>query len=273
MKEFLDNSALIFGNINELKSTTNEIDKYISLKQTSVLTEEKEDALDRKISQLDEKFEQTCNSIRNSIESAKNELNTIEKKESASKEEIEMRNIHIKKYYKELSEVIYSYRNLKSEYKNKEKDLLKQALQIVSPKSNDRDLDKMLDGEDSEKALTTAFAVGSGSGQQMLKRAKSRRKKIDNIVDSINKLVVLIDEIDKIVNKDTQVVDEIVVNVTASEMNTRQANKELESALKTQRRINLIKRALLTVLGIVIVFFLIYIAATRSGTTTNNLYR
>lgn len=255
MKEFLDGSAIIFEKIDELKQITKEVEAFISLKQTSVLTEEKEEALDNKISQKDDEFEDICNKIKTLIENAKNDLQKSEKDGSISNEEKEMRSIHIKKYYIELSNVIYSYRNLKSEYRNKEKDLLKQALQIVSPKSSEKDLDKMIEGSDSESKLTSAFSIGAG--HHMLKQAKSRRKKIDKIVDSINKLVVLIDEINKVVNKDTPIVDEIVVNVTKSEMNTRQANKELESALKTQRRINMIKRALLAMFMITVVILLI----------------
>lgn len=254
MKEFLDSSSIVFAKIDELKRITKEAEAFISLKQTSVFTEEKEEAVDRKINQKDDEFESICNKIKILIENAKKDLQKGEKDGSLSKEEIEMRSIHIKKYYIELSNVIYSYRNLKSEYKNKEKDLLKQTLQIVSPKSTESDLDKMVEGTDSENKLATAFSIGSSN--HMLKQAKSRRKKIDKIVDSINKLVVLIDEIDKIVNKETQAVDEIVVNVTQSELNTRQANRELESALRTQRRINMFKRALLALFMIIVIVLL-----------------
>lgn len=58
------------------------------------------------------------------------------------------------------------------------------------------------------------------------------------------------------VHKEGEDVDQIVVNVTAVEMNTKLANKELESALAYQREINIIKR---TPVGIAILAILVLV--------------
>ncbi|ELA42491.1 uncharacterized protein VICG_00590 [Vittaforma corneae ATCC 50505] len=266
MIEFLDNSKLILGNIKELRKIIKEMKECIRMKQTSVLTEEKELALDKKIDTLDITFDKICHAVKDAIKSTQEETNKLEKNGELTKEEIEIRKVHTYKYYKELSDAVYSYRNLKSEYKTKEKDLLKQAFQIVNPNVSEAELDKIVECSDSEASLNTAFSLGTHSGQQMLKQAKYRRKKIDNIVENINKLVALIDEIDEMVHKNTKVVDEIVVNVTAAEMNTKQANKELESALAYQRKLNIIKRIAVGVV-ILIVIVLILFMASKSNTT------
>lgn len=269
MIEFLDNSRLILANIKELRKIIKEMKECIRMKQTSVLTEEKELALDNKIDTLDTNFDKICHVIKDAIKSTQEETNRLQKDGELSKEEIEMRNVHTYKYYKELSDAVYSYRNLKSEYKTKEKDLLKQAFQIVNPKASDAELDKIVECSDSEASLSKAFSLGTNSGQQMLKQAKYRRKKIDSIVENINKLVALIEEIDEVVHKNTKVVDEIVVNVTAAEMNTKQANKELESALAYQRKLNIIKRI---VLGIVVLLVIVFIVFFVSKSNTTYVY-
>lgn len=268
MREFLDNSRLILTNIKELRKTVEEMKECIRMKHTSVLTEDKEMELDERMERLDAEFDKMCYLIKEAIKTTKKETSRLEKNEEISKEEVEMRNVHTYKYYKELSDAIYSYRNLKSDYKNKEKDLLKQAYQIVNPKATEGEIEKIVETE-GDGQLGTAFSLGTASGQNMLKQAKYRRKKIDGIVESISKLVALIDEIDKMVNKEDKEIDQIVVHVTTAEMNTKQANKELESALAYQRKLNTLKRTVL-VIFVILVIILLFFFISKNGTT--NVY-
>lgn len=262
MKAFLDNSKGILRNIDELKTIVANMDEYIRLKQTSVLPEDKETALDGKMDGLDGKFDTICVSIKDAIETAQNETRQLEKDEEISKEEVELRNVHIYKYFKELTKAVYSYRNLKSEFKNKEGELLRQAYQVMHPQATEEELNELGEGEDCDEKLGAVFATGTAGGQEMLKKAKYRRKRIEKIVTAVNRLIVLIQEIDELVKKNTRVVDEIVVHVTKAEMHTRQANRELEEALEYQRRLNFIKRMVLLVVVILVVVMLTMLTAT-----------
>lgn len=268
MNSFLENSTLIFANIAELKKIVKSMGEYISLKQTSVMTEDQESVVDGKIEELDMKFDKICISIKNAIKLAQEETNKLDKENAIDKSEVEMRNLHSHKFYKELKQTIFNYRNLKSEFKNKEKDLLKQAYQIVNPKANDESLEKILSEPDSDNALNSAFSLGGNSAKQMLQTAKNRRKKIDKIIEIINRLVSLIEEIDNIVKANTAVVDEIVINMTQSEKHTAQANKELEQSLVYQRRINFIKKCLLGIVCFAAIVILIYVSSNRQPQQT-----
>ncbi|KAM0681226.1 hypothetical protein GINT2_000424 [Glugoides intestinalis] len=258
MKEFLDNSTLIFANIKELKRLVDEIEEFIRLKQTSVLTEDKEEALNGKLEHLDRNFDTVCKTTKDAIRDAQKKTTALVAQGELSKEEIEMRNLHIYKYCKDFSDAIYCYRNLKSAYNSREKELLAQAYKIVNPKASDEEIDKIVEDVDCETTLSTPFSVGADGSQQMLKQAKTRRKNIINVVTKINKLVALIEEIDEVVNNNIKIVDEIVVNVTTAEVNTMQANKELEVALATRRRLNSIKRFLLGVFMFIVGLFIVY---------------
>lgn len=241
MKEFLNNSTLVFKNIQKLKEMTEKMEKYILLKQNSVMDDAKEEALESQIDRLDSDFDIMSESIKEEIKRCQEETNKLAKN-GMSKGEIDLRNTHIFKHSKELTEAITQYRNVKCEYKNKEKEMLKKAYQIVNPKVSDSELEKLAEDKDFDSGMGTAFSLGSKSAQQIMIQAKNRKKKLEKIVDVINKLVQLIEEIDALVKNNTKVVDDIVVNMTEAEVNTAEANKQLESALIYQRRVNFIKK-------------------------------
>lgn len=270
MESFLENSKLIFANIETLRKLVKSSQQYTSLKQTSVMTEDQEAVVDRKIEELDINFDKICGAIKDAIHAAQEETNRLEKEDMIDKAELEMRNLHIHKFFKELKQTIFTYRNSKSDFKNKEKDLLKQAYQIVNPKANENEIEKILNEPDSDTALSSAFSLGGNSAKKMLETAKNRRKKIDRIVVIINRLVALIEEIDNMVKSNATVVDDIVINMTQSEKHTAQANKELERSLVYQRRINFIKKLALGLFGLLI-FGLILWFGVSSALSSNYL--
>lgn len=244
MKEFLDNSTLIFSDIKSLNKIVDELSILIKKKQTTMQAEDVEEALDLKIDALDEMFEKKCDEIKRAIRETQEKTRELSKRGEISAQEVEMRNSHTFKYYKELSTAVHNYRNLKSDYKNTEKELLRQAYEIANPKASPEEIEKIIEGKEGSEALEGAFALGTAGSQKMLKQAKQRQKTIENIVKIITRLVTIIKEIDIAVRETGKYVDEIVINVTAAEVNTREANKELESALATRRKINRFKRML-----------------------------
>jgi t-SNARE complex subunit (syntaxin) len=264
MESFLENSKLIFANIETLRKLVKSSQQYTSLKQTSVMTEDQEAVVDRKIEELDINFDKICGAIKDAIHAAQEETNRLEKEDMIDKAELEMRNLHIHKFFKELKQTIFTYRNSKSDFKNKEKDLLKQAYQIVNPKANENEIEKILNEPDSDTALSSAFSLGGNSAKKMLETAKNRRKKIDRIVVIINRLVALIEEIDNMVKSNATVVDDIVINMTQSEKHTAQANKELERSLVYQRRINFIKKLALGLFGLLILGLILWFGVSSA---------
>lgn len=262
LQEFLDKSRRTLNTIHELNNIVKEIEECIRMKQTSVLSEDKEKILDNKMDELDEKFDTLCHEIKETIATTQEETERLQKQGELVKEEVEMREVHVYKYYKGLSDAVMSYRNLKSDFKNKEKDLLKQAYQIVHPKATDEELDRIIESSDGESSLASAFGSGTVSGQQMVDHAMDRAKRIATISQTIAKLVATIKELSTIVNKNTKVIDDIVINVTKAEMNTRAANKELEAAIEYQKKINMIKRIIALIFIVLIIFAFVMIATS-----------
>lgn len=270
MKEFLNNSTLVFKNIHKLKEMTGKMEKYILLKQNSVMDDAKEEALENQIDRLDSDFDTVSESIKEEIKRSQEETNKLAKN-GMDQREIGMRNTHIFKHSRDLTEAITQYRNIKCEYKNKEKEMLKKAYQIVNPKVSDSDLEKLSEDKDFDSSMGTAFSLGSKSAQQIMIQAKNRKQKLEKIVEVINKLVSLIEEIDALVKSNTKVVDDIVVHMTEAEVNTAEANKQLESALLYQRRVNFFKKVFLVIvlvfIGLVLLWIVIRFGANRNSGT------
>lgn len=239
------------------------------------MTDEQENILDAKIEQLNNDFSYNCQVVKDKIKESQAEINQLKAAKKITKEEEDVRSVHIYKYYTELSNAIKAYRNLNSDFKNKEKEMLKQQYQIVNPKATEADLKKIFDDDSAE--LESAFSLGGASSKKMLQSAKTRSNKINKIVEKVNKLVELIEEVDNIVKSNTNVINETVINMDAAEQNTKQTNAELEAALVYQRRINFFKKLVLGVVGFFMLLLVLYFGSGifkggSSGTTTNNYY-
>lgn len=252
MNEFLGNSQIVLNNIKRLREIVSEMEEHILLKQNSVLSDEKEEVLENKISKLDFDFNSISEIIGKEIKKNQQETDGLEGK--ISDKELEIRRNHIYKHTKDLKEVIGEYRNLKCSYKNKEVEMLKRAFEVVHPNAKDEDFEEFKTklGDDS-----TPFAIGASD--QSLKHAKVRKERLDRVIEVINKLVMLIEEIDELVKNNSKVVDNIVIHMTDAEINTNEANNQLEAALKYQRRANKIKRIIYGILIFIFILFIIWL--------------
>lgn len=259
IRDFLDKSKRTLKRIDVLYKIVDEMKECIRMKQTSVLNEDKEQILDGKMDELDTKFDTICQEIKTIIAERQDETDQLEKTGELDKFEVEMRKVHVYKYYKGLSGAIESYRNLKTDFKNKEKELLRQAYQIVHPRVTADELDKLVEEPEGENGLKV-FGAGTTTGQQMVAHAITRGKRIADISRKTMKLIAMIDEISELASKNTRQIDDIVINITKAEIHTKAANKELEDALKYQRRINMVKRIVALVFVILILVVLLFIA-------------
>lgn len=247
------------------------MEKFMALKTTSVLDEEKEKALENKIDRLDFDFNAIYEVIKSEIERNQKETDKLEK-EGCKKVQIEIRRSHIYKHSNDLTRIIGEYKSLQCENRNKEKEILERAYQVVNPSMGKKQIEKFAKKGSLQGVGNTPFSVRSKSSQEVLEHANNRKRRVDKIVKSIVRLTALIDEIDQIVNSNTKYVDEIGENMVKSEMNTEQTNKELDAALEYQRRVNFLKKVLTFVaIGIVIVVIL-YVALRffPSGNKNNN---
>lgn len=250
MNEFLSNSQVVLKNIKKLEDIIKEMEDTILIKQTTVLNDEKDELLEKKITKLDFDFNVISETISKEIK--RNQKETEKLKNKIDARELEVRQNHIFKHTKELKEAISEYRNLKCTYKNKEMEMMRKTFEVTHPGGDEEAFEKYKETLDSGGA--NAFTTGSETSMASLKHAQMRKERLDKVVEVINRLVTLIEEIDELVHKNSKVIDEIVVNIADAEVNATEANKQLESALYYQRRSNKIKRILY---GIMIVFLCI----------------
>lgn len=266
--DFLESSREINTNLKHLNAYTEELKKYTLRKQNSVLNEKEEIALDKKIDAVNELFTTHSDKIKEQVR--KNQRETVEMKRSGSnKGIIELRELHTFRHGRDLADALRHYQNVQCEYRQREKDKLRETYLIANPKATDRDLEMLTDGSEGEALLASAFALGSHSAQGILLQAKDRKKKIEKIVETINMLVELIEDIDRIVKKNTHVVDHIYVNMAAAEEHTGQANQQLSSALVYERRAMWIKRTLL----LIVLIFIVVVIGLKYGGDIANIFR
>lgn len=268
MREFLESVTNISNTTSKLDEYIEGIDKCILTKQNSVLNEEEENVLDSKIECLNSTFVQQSESIKEQISKLQKETELI-KSESKDKRMIEMRELNIYRLRSDLTNAIRRYQDVQCDYKNKEKSKLKEAFLIANPKATDEDL-KKLSESDGEAVIASAFALGSHSAQGILNQAKNRHKKIEKIVETINTLVKLIEEIDSLVKKNSTIVNQIEVNMTAAEIHTEGANNELFAALGWEISAMRIKRIIAGVAVVIFIVFILWILRGRVGGSKNS---
>ena len=266
MRDFLESSTEINSNIKHLNTYTDELRKYTLMKQNSVLTEAEDNALDKKIDAVNGLFTDLSTKVKAAIR-MNQKVTTEMRKKDEKKTVIEMRELHMFRHGRDLSDALRNYQNVQCDYKDREKGRLKETFLIANPEASDKDLESLTDTDRGEALLASAFALGSHSAQGILSQAKNRRRKIEKIVEMINILIQLIEDIDKLVKKSTHVVDEISVHMITAEEHTVQANKELEQALYYERKALWLKRLvlLIAILGVVGLIIWVFHSAIKNA--------
>ena len=251
MKDFLESSTSINSSIKHLNSYTEELSRYMMIKQNSVLNEREETALDGKIESVNSLFTELSCKIKAMVR--KNQNETLEmRKSGARKGLIEMRELHTFRQGKDLAEALRNYQNVQCDYKEREKEKLRETLLIANPRASEHELEMLTDMEEGEALLASAFALGSHSAQSIMVQARHRKRKIEKIIEMINTLVQLIEDIDKLVKKSGEDTDRIVVNMVLSEEHTTMTKRELTSALISTKRRMWFKRFFFFILIIII---------------------
>jgi len=272
MRDFLETAMDVSKEIKDLDERVEKYRKLILEKQTKILNREDEYELNNKIEALNIKINSRSEKIKSAIKRNKEETLYL-KGTNMGRDIISIRELHTFGHGKELSSVLGKYQDIQYKYKRREKERVKEAYLIANPKAGQKELDELMYGKDGETVLASAFALGSHSAKGILDEAKDRMKRIDKIVESINTIVSLINEIDKIVKMESSVVDNISINMTSAEVHTSQANKELNSALRYQRRVMFLKRlffGFFIVLLALLLGYVVFRVVHNSGGSNSN---
>jgi syntaxin 1B/2/3 len=269
MRDFLSSVSAITEGIKKMNEYAEELEKYTLLKQTSVLNVEEERGLDRKIEITNMHFLDLSRMMKESIENLQKDTKKLSNTDK-DKKIIENQELYTFRLKDDMAKALRKYQNVQCSYKQREDEKLKETFLIANPKATKSDLEKLTAGQEGEAILAAAFALGSHSAQGILNQAKDRKKKIEKIIETINILVSLIGDIDKLVKKNAHVVDQITVNMVAAEEHTVEAIGQLDSALEHERRAMFWKRCIYGFLLFLILFFIGYITKGKFWGTKNS---
>ncbi|ORD98780.1 hypothetical protein A0H76_1932 [Hepatospora eriocheir] len=229
------------NNIKKMRELIEGLERRLKHKQNSVLSSEAEKKENNKIDTLMDLISGKGEETKEWIENSKEEINEL-KETNENQNNISLKENAVLSISKNLSNQYKKFQSIQYQYKHKEKEMMKETYLIACPDATDEQLNALNNTEQAEAILESAFALGSNSAKSILGEAKTRKKRIDKLVEKINKLIILIDEIDKIVKSNDEVVDNLVLTMDNIERNTGEATGELRQARIYQDRTNAWKR-------------------------------
>ena len=226
------------NNINHLETYIEELKKNLKIKQVSIQTFKSEQSIDLRVDGCITAFTHTSNEIKNEIEKVSEKTREMKNKQNSNTYVIAMRESHVLSLSKRLSELVKSFQTVQYNYKQSEKERLKEMFKIACPDATQEQLHEIEDPEKAEEILNNALSLSSTGSKNVLTEAKNRKDRIEKIVEKINDLVKLIAEIDKIVSSSNIETDRMVLNMEDAARNTVQARSELTAARSYQNRRN-----------------------------------
>lgn len=252
------------NDLKHLETYIEELRKNLKIKQTSIQTKESEENINLRIDGCITAFSHRSSEIKTAIDKAAAETREYKNSNTANTYVVGMRESHVLSLSKKLSELAKNFQNVQYNYKQSEKDRLKEMFKIACPEATEEQLQEIEDPEKAEQMINAALSLSSTGSKNVLEEARNRKDRIEKIVDKINDLVKLISEIDKMVNAGNSETDKIVLNMEDAARNTEQARNELVTARAYQNRRNWYVRLfggtfiIILVIGGIVIYKLIF---------------
>lgn len=259
MRFFLYSSEKINSKLKKLQSYIAETKRFMLIKQNSVMNHKEETALEHKIDIVNRLFTKVSGEIKEMIETNQKKTKELKKDKNSSKKLIEIRELHTYRHGRDLADALTHYQNIQCEFKDKERERLRDVYMVSNPSVTEEELEKLnRGGEEAETMIAASFALGSNSAQGLLNEAKTRNTKIKKITELITTLVNLIDEIEEKINDNDSFVDDIVLNIAVADEQTGEANRQLKKTLSYEKSVMRLKRILFVISMIVVGCFVIW---------------
>ncbi|EJW02097.1 hypothetical protein EDEG_03457 [Edhazardia aedis USNM 41457] len=242
--------------IKKLQEATKIFQTTVSKKFAAVPNNKELKEINQTISQLENYFKENSAKIRNSLEKMKEDYQEMIRKNPNSRNLLccEFMEIHWRGLTNTFANACCEFRNVQVFYRNQEERAQLIVLKNKYPNLNDDQLKQKMLNEDDE-SLHFDMSLSS----KRLQNAKEKRKKIQDIVKSINDLCDLIDQLHKMVEEGGKAIDRIEVKMDVAVTETQQANRNLRSALRYQLRATRIKRIFYIILIVLGFCFLLFV--------------
>ncbi|EPR79539.1 T-SNARE complex subunit/syntaxin [Spraguea lophii 42_110] len=259
MDIFLSTVLEINRKIGKLKEYLQKLEYISNIKYNSVMDEDKEEKLDRKIEAINVVFKELSKEVKGDLQNIGEGTIAEEHSETPNGFYIEIRINHWKVLTKKLSDVINEYRTIHVEYNREEQEKMKKQFLIAPPEATDEELADILNTDKCDDVIKSVFVVGSHSSKNILEKATKRNQSIKKIVKTIQDLCDMMNELKEMVHEHGEVIEKIDVNVEKSKERTKKAKKDLTEALGFQIAATRMKRILVIVGGIILIVVVIII--------------
>lgn len=230
----------IVDNIKELNKSKELTDKKGLLRIEKEISEERK-VFDQKVSQVKE--------IISKIQS--NENLNAERTEISGSTTILMDQKHTLTV--NLSLVLSEYGKMELAQKNHEKKELKEHLKMINPKLKDSEIEDEIERKIENNDLNFRDSESA-----------RRLRKISEMVHSIEEINYLIKEISQMVETQSDFVDQIEIDVSASKVTSSRANEDFRQIRARKRRWKFIKRVLIFIAFLAIVILIAYLVNSFS---------
>ncbi|RVD90547.1 t-SNARE complex subunit/syntaxin [Tubulinosema ratisbonensis] len=257
--KFLNKITLIQNSIKKLQQYR---EKYRELCYTKVRdfpNEEEEKKINKNIETLADLFKSHTERIKSDLEELDIENKKVKEIVGEDSSDYQIRNVQFQKVTQDLKTEINKFRAEQLKYKKEESNRLKNQYMIVNQDADEKEVDKIINSENSEQILQQVIAGGSSSDKKKLKSVEDRNKKIKDLTKRIDELLTLINDLQEMVNKSGNVINKIEVKMAKTESNTDVANKDLDTALRYQVARMWIKRIIYLIVGIALLVGVIWL--------------
>lgn len=252
IQEFLQAVKEIDTVIEQIKENKNNMEIHLKTKQTSILSADEEEVLEKEIEIISEQVQEYSAKAKDDLRAFQAETARMaEKNDNVGT--IKLRETHALRMGKEFMAALREFQNLQSMFCEREKERLKESLLVVKPDATDEELEMVSNKDQGGKLLDSVYSLGSYSAKKSWNEASRREKYLDRIYKTAKSIVQMIEEVNAITHKQRASVEKISLHMTEADVHAQEATRQLESALAYEKKVKWIKRILFGILIIIII--------------------
>lgn len=248
MDSFLSQIKQLQNKIFQLNQFVDKLNRYHRKKLNESLSREEEEKLNSKIVTVEQIFRNDSNKI-------KAELKALKKENLKHKDEeddfYDAREMQFRNVSKSFMDSLKSFWKVQMNYSKEERLKISKEFLIAKPEATKEEIDDFI----KNKGKKTPFSISDENSSVLLDKINLRKQKMTSIAQNAMEIVELIKQMQIIVEEDSEMVENIYVNINVAEKDSEKANQNLTQALDAERRRMWWKR-LITIIVVIIMVFL-----------------
>ncbi|KAJ1947603.1 hypothetical protein FBU59_001862 [Linderina macrospora] len=168
---------------------------------------------------------------------------------------------------KNFSELLQRYRQMESQYSNRNKQRLERQYRIARPDATDEEIAAAIESDQAGQVFAQSVMHSSriGEARRVLRDVEERQADIRKIEKTVNELSEMFLEVNDMVNRQQELIDNIENAVEDTHVHVEDAHKEVKKAIvfriKSRKRLWCI--IFLVLLIIVIIIIIVYFTVIK----------